>query len=283
MNEFKEAKMQYEDIPIPAELNDRVQAGIRQGKAKRQLNHFKLWRNCFTTAAACFALVIFVLNSSATVSAAAAEIPVLGALFEVLTIREFSDTNDDYTVEVKQPAISGNDFAEEINAEIQMRVDKKLAEGEEVVKLHKEAFLATGGTEEEWAQRDTTVLVNYEIKFQNGSRVSFVVDTYISVASAYREQFFYNLDLATGQELTLADILGENWVEICNDCIRAQIASDPDIYFDASLDGFTSVDETTNFYINEGGDAVVVFPRGEIAIAAVGVVEIVCSAPKQAE
>ena len=31
MNEFKSARDEYESTPIPEELNDRVQAGIRQG------------------------------------------------------------------------------------------------------------------------------------------------------------------------------------------------------------------------------------------------------------
>lgn len=283
MNEFKEPKMQYEETPIPAELGARVQTGLRQGKAKYQLNRLRGLRNCFTTAAACFALLIAVLNLSASASAAAADIPVLGPLFELLTIRDFSDTNDDRTVEVRQPAISGNDFAERINAEIQMRVDEKLAAAEEIVKRHKEAFLATGGTEEEWARRDTTVLVDYEIKSQTETVISFVVDTYISVASAYREQFYYNLDLSAGKELTLADILGESWVEICNNSIRAHMASDPEVYFDETMGGFTTVDESTSFYIDENGNPVVVFPRGTIAIGAMGVVEIVCPVPEPTE
>ena len=32
MNEFKNAKEEYESMPIPEELHDRVQAGIRQGQ-----------------------------------------------------------------------------------------------------------------------------------------------------------------------------------------------------------------------------------------------------------
>ena len=277
MKDFRDAKKQYEEISVPEELRKRVQQGIRQGKANYRR---KQMRTSLGTAAACFAVLMATLNLSAPVASAAAEIPILGGLFEVLTIREFSDVNDNRTIEVKQPTITGNDFSEQISAEIQMRVDKKLAEGEAVVSEAKEAFLATGGTEEQWAQRDTTVKVDYEIKSQTETTVSFVLDTYISVASAYHEQFYYNLDLAAKKELTLADILGENWVEICNESIRMQIAdaSDPSVYFDETMGGFTTVDETTNFYIDGTGNAVVVFPRATIAIGAMGVLEFVCSA-----
>ena len=33
MSEFKKARQDYESTPIPQELEDRVRAGIRQGKA----------------------------------------------------------------------------------------------------------------------------------------------------------------------------------------------------------------------------------------------------------
>ena len=36
MNEFEKAKEAYEQIPIPEELEERVQAGIRQGREARR-------------------------------------------------------------------------------------------------------------------------------------------------------------------------------------------------------------------------------------------------------
>ncbi|MDD3347731.1 RsiV family protein [Oscillibacter sp.] len=272
MNEFKEAKDTYEETPVPAELGERVQRGIRQGRARRAMQKR---RRFFTGAAACFAVAVGALNLSPTVAAAAAEVPVLGGFFQLLTVRSFTDTNADRTVEVEVPGLSGTDFAQEIDAQIQSRVDEKLAEGEKIVSETKAAFLATGGTEAEWAQRDTTVKVDYDVKSQTDTAVSFVVNSMVSVASAYQEQFFYNLDLKEGRELTLADLLGADWATVCNDSIRAQMAAaeDPSVYFDASMGGFSTVDEGTEFYIGENGNPVVVFPRASVAIGAMGTVE----------
>ena len=50
-------------------------------------------------------------------------------------------------------------------------------------------------------------------------------------------------------------------------------AEDPSVYFDESMGGFSTVDETTSFYINEAGDPVVVFPPYTVAIGALGTVE----------
>ena len=50
-------------------------------------------------------------------------------------------------------------------------------------------------------------------------------------------------------------------------------AEDPAVYFAADQGGFTTVDETTQFYLNEAGDPVVVFPPYTVAPGAMGYVE----------
>ena len=273
MNEFKRAKEEYESTPIPAELEDRVRAGIRQGKANRARRG---WGRRLGTVAACFVVMFGVLNLSPTVAAAAADFPVLGGLFQVLTVRSFTDENGDRTVEVEQPAIQGGGaFAQQVNEEIRKRVDTKTAEGEQLVAEYKEAFLATGGTQEEWEQHNLAVSVTYDIKSQTETVVSFLVESDVSFTGANWERTYYNLDLAAEKELTLADVLGKDWVTVCNDAIREQMAAaeDPVVYFAADQGGFTTVDETTQFYLNEAGDPVVVFPPYTVAPGAMGYVE----------
>lgn len=273
MNDFQHAKEAYESTPIPAELKDRVRSGIRQGKANRAR---RAWGRRLGTVAACFAVLVAVLNVSPAAAAAAADVPVLGGLFQMLTVRSFAEENGDRTLEVSQPAVeSGDALAQRVNAEIQAIVDEKIAEGEQMVADYKDAFFATGGTQEQWDQHDNSVSVTYEIKSQTDTAVSFVVDSVVTTAGALEEQFYYNLDLAAGKELTLADVLGEDWVTVCNDSIRSQMAAaeDPSVYFDESMGGFTTVDETTQFYLNEAGSPVVVFPKYTVAIGAMGVVE----------
>ena len=273
MNDFQHAKEEYESTPIPAELKDRVQSGIRQGKANRAR---RAWGRRLGTVAACFAVLVTVLNVSPAAAAAAADVPVLGGLFQMLTVRSFAEENGDRTLEVSQPAVeSGDALAQRVNAEIQAIVDEKIAEGEQMVADYKDAFFATGGTQEQWDQHDNSVSVTYEIKSQTDTAVSFVVDSVVTTAGALEEQFYYNLDLAAGKELTLADVLGEDWVTVCNDSIRSQMAAaeDPSVYFDESMGGFSTVDETTQFYLNEAGSPVVVFPKYTVAIGAMGVVE----------
>ena len=277
MNEFKEAKQAYDNVPVPAELDQRVRAGIRQGKARRAR---QAWGKWLGTVAACFVVVVGALNVSPTMASAAADIPVLGGLFRVLTVHSFTAENSDRTLEVEQPAVEGGDaLAQRVNREIQAIVDEKTAEGEQLIAEYKDAYFATGGTQEEWERHDNTVSVTYDIKSQTDTTVSFVVNSSVSIANAYQEQFYYNLDLAADKELTLADLLGEDWVTICNDSIRAQMAAseNADMFFTEDQGGFTTVDEMTNFYIDQSGDPVVVFPKYTVAPGAMGEVEFTVS------
>ena len=128
MNDFQHAKEAYESTPIPAELKDRVRSGIRQGKANRAR---RAWGRRLGTVAACFAVLVAVLNVSPAAAAAAADVPVLGGLFQMLTVRSFAEENGDRTLEVSQPAVENGDaLAQRVNAEIQAIVDEKIAEGE---------------------------------------------------------------------------------------------------------------------------------------------------------
>ena len=147
MNEFKHAREEYESTPIPEELDGWVRAGIRQGKmGGRAKRHGFRWG--IGVAAACMVMVGG-LNVSPTFAAAASNVPVLGGLFQVLTIRDYATVENGIDYEVSVPGVeSEGDLAEKVNAEIQKRVDAHLAKAQADWDDYKEAFLATGGTEE---------------------------------------------------------------------------------------------------------------------------------------
>ena len=273
MNEWKEARETYEGIPIPPELGDRVQAGIRQGKARRKRLALRRWG----AAAACFAVLVGTLNLSPQAAAAAAEVPVLGGLFRILTVRQFEETRDDINYRVSVPEVDAGDSvaAERANAAIQERVDQHLARAQQDWDDYRKAFFETGGTQEEWGSREMDVFVDYEVKLQTEDRVSFVVTLAEGWVSAMEEQYCYNLDLAEDRDITLRDVLGEDWVELCNAAIQSQIDQSRDeegftFFFAPEDGGFSTVDEDTAFYLRADGVPVVIFPRYAIAAGAAG-------------
>ena len=278
MNEFQNAKEEYNNTPIPQELEARVRAGIREGKARYRARRGRMLRRWGATAA-CFAVLLAGLNLSPTIAKAAAEMPVLGGLFQVLTFVDYDKTEDGIHYDVTVPQVEAeSDLAQRVNAIVQEKVDQHLAKAQKDWDDYREAFFATGGTEEEWAGREMDVIVDYDIKSQTDTRVSFVVTLAEGWVASMEERYYYNLDLAENRDLTLRDYLGDTWVETCNASIQKQIDASVDeegftFFFTPEMGGFTTVDETTGFYVREDGTVVVCFPEYSIAAGAAGMPE----------
>ena len=220
------------------------------------------------------------LNPPPPGGGAAADVPVLGELFQVLTVRSYTTEQDQAYYQVKVPEVDADgQTAQRVNQEIQKRVDAYIAEYQAMWKEYREAFLATGGTEEEWAKRSMDVIVDYQIMSQTDTTVSFMLDLSQCSFSAAEERHYYNLNLAEDRDITLEELLGEDWVSRCNravqDYIAAHTESDGFSYFFPPEDGgFTTVDDSTSFYIRQDGAVVLSFPRYSIAAGAAGIVEV---------
>ena len=94
----------------------------------------------------------------------------------MLTVVRFEKSEDgiDYAVDV--PAVDAEgDLAKTVNDMIQAKVDLHMEKARQDWQDYQDAFFATGGTEEEWGGRTMDVSVDYEIKSQTDTRVSFVV------------------------------------------------------------------------------------------------------------
>lgn len=280
MNHFTNAKKDYDSTPIPAELSDRVQAGIQMGKASYRRRRSRTVCRWMATAA-CFCLVLAGLNLSPALAGAAANVPVLGGLFQVLTFVDFHKSEDGIHYDVSAPEVEAkSDLAEKVNAAIQGKVDQHLAKARQDWEDYREAFFATGGTEEQWGDREMDVIIDYEIKSQTEDRVSFVVTFAEGWVTSYEERSYYNLDFMENRDLTLRDFLGDGWVALCNQAIEKQIEESRDadgftLFFAPDQGGFTAVDESTSFYVREDGAVVVCFPKYSIAAGAAGNVEFV--------
>ena len=189
----------------------------------------------------------------------------------MLTFVSYDKTEDDINYSVTVPEVDAESaLAETVNKAIQEKVDQHLAKAQQDWEEYREAFFATGGTEEQWAGRQMDVIVDYEIKFQSDTEVSFVVTMAEGWVSSMEERTCYNLNLTENREITLKDLLGENWAEISTAAIQRQIDEEPQKYFTPEMGGFTAVDENTAFYIREDGVPVALFAEYEIAPGSTG-------------
>lgn len=280
MNELKQAKEIYDGTAIPPELSGRVLAGIRDGKAHYRNRRSRMIHR-WTAIAAGFCVMLAGLNLSPALAKAAANVPVLGGLFRILTFADSNKSENGIDYSISVPEVDAESMlAEKVNTAVQERVDRHLAKARQDWEEYREAFLATGGTEDEWNNRKMDVIIDYEIMSQAEDRVSFIVYFAEGWVSSREERYYYNLDFTEERELALRDYLGEDWVSVCNASIQRQIdesayADGSTLFFAPDEGGFTTVDESTDFYVRDDGRVVVCFPKYSIAAGAAGNVEFV--------
>ena len=156
-------------------------------------------------------------------------------------------------------------------------IDKTI-EAEERAAQYKNAVIETGGTEEDY--QPITIQIDYKVGYSSDKVVSFVILKSETLASAYTERFFYNIDIESGKELNLRDVLGNDYKQIVDETIYKEIeerSKNPNnSYFTKDEGGFSGIEnEYQNFYINSEGKVVIVFEKYEIAPGYMGTQEFV--------
>ena len=289
MSKLDIMKERYDRIEIPEELGTRINREIEKsrerqedkGRAGGSHRFKKVMRSVEAAAAAVCILFIAALNVSPVFAKEAGQLPMIGGLARILTFRSYETEKDDIAVSVEIPTVEmiAEDTGitvEGINQEILALCNQYADEAVMRAEEYRVAFLETGGTPEEWAEHDIRITVSYEIKQQNNQYLSFIVRGTENWTTAYSESRYYNLDLRTGELVTLKDMLGSGYKELVNESIREQIAEREkagEVFFSAEEGGFAGISEDVKFYINENNRPVIVFGKYEIAPGSSGEIE----------
>ena len=279
MSILKKAKQTYNSIEIPQELGYVVNRAVHENKVHKRESMRTWLKGATATLATTFALFVILLNTNESFAKAMEDVPIIGSIAEVFTVREYKEESEVELIEAKIPAIrnTGNtDLENRINYEISSKINEVLEEAKQRAEEYKNAVLATGGTMEDFIP--TQINIDYEITYQDEKLTSFVITKSESFASAYQEQYFYNIDIENGKELNLKDVLGANYKEIVDAEVNKQIAErkaqdeENNLYFTEDEGGFSGIEnEYQDFYINKNKKVTVVFQKYEIAPGSMGI------------
>lgn len=291
-------KKTYESIEIPEKLKETVTRTIAsqnkeelhmQYEKKKETIHRPFWRR-YAAAAAVVILVAGTagLNTSPAFAEEMSKVPVIGKLAQVLTFRSFTGMEGYVDMHINVPVVQGSNGKElpsKVNAQIQKITADYEAQGKAEFAAYKKAFFETGGTEAEWADRTMDLYIDYDVKYLTDDVLSLEITTAKSWVAAEEERYYYNIDLARDEPLTLEALLGEDYIDLCNKSITAQIeermANDENAMFfgfgedDDMIDGFRTIDADTPFYLNADGEVVISFPEYTIAPGYMGIQEFV--------
>lgn len=269
MDRMTEAKREYQSIPIPQELSERVKLEVERAEKKRRFS--LMIRRIVSAAAAVAVLFVTGLNTSEVFAGEMNDIPVIGTLARIFTIRSYETETEELKISVDIPSVAMiaedlQGLEKEINEDIYAFCEQYAKEAEGRAKEYRQAFLDTGGTQEEWAEHEISIKVWYEVKAQTARYLSLTVKGAESWTSAYSEERYYNLDMETGKWVTLRDILGDDYAQIVRCSILDQIEQkrieDEVEYWP---DKWKGIDDETKFYINQEHNPVVVLEKYEIA------------------
>ena len=260
-------KEEYDQIPVPQEARDRIEAGIMRARLeKKRSDRMKNMKRTGVTAAALVLTFGIAVNASPVVAQAMDGIPVIGSIARVVTIRNYNESTDNgMMADISVPQIDGNVAA---NAEMDAYAKELIA------RYEKEVVAQLGQEEGHYALESS-----YEVVSDNDKYVSIRINTVETMASGAEFVKIFTVDKAKGQTVSLKDYLNspeklEAVSQNIKDQMAAQMAEDEGkVYFtEGEVGGFTGLTGDENFYLNEAGELVIVFGEYEVAPGYMGTV-----------
>ena len=260
-------KEEYDQIPVPQEARDRIEAGITRARLeKKRSDRMKNMKRTGVTAAALVLTFGIAVNASPVVAQAMDGIPVIGSIARVVTIRNYNESTDNgMMADISVPQIDGNVAA---NADMD-------AYAKELISRYEKEVVAQLGQEEGHYALESS----YEVVSDNDKYVSIRINTVETMASGAEFVKIFTVDKATGQTVSLKDFLNSpEKLEAVSQNIKDQMAAqmpedEGKVYFtEGEPGGFTGLTGDENFYLNEAGELVIVFGEYEVAPGYMGTV-----------
>lgn len=287
--ELEACKQTYEQPHMSAEqlqaMKDRIE--VAKMENRREARKKNGAGKAALAAAAVVAAFVILPNTSAGVAHAMEQIPVIGKLVEVVTFRNYQYEDERNQADIEVPEIvpqSGTDTvaeesatgvqenlqksADEINAEIQKISDQFVKEFEENLQTE-------GGYQD--------VIVKSEVVSTTQDYFTLKLICYQGAGSGAEWNYYYTIDLNTGERLQLKDLFyeGADYITPISENIKEQMkeqmaADENKIYWldDPEVPewNFEHITDETAFYLNENGNIVISFNEGDVAPMYMGVV-----------
>ncbi len=260
-----------------------LQEKIREAKEMDQnnKNHTGKIRIAVASAAVAAGLFVILPNTSGTIAHAMEQIPIIGQLVRVVTFRDYEYEGDRNMADIEVPEIKPEEQLEdstlqenidrttaEINAEIQSITDDLIAEFEK-------------NLDEEMGYQD--VVVKSEVLATTPEYFTLKLICYQGAGSGYQWNYYYTIDLNTGERLQLKDIFkeGADYITPISEDIKRQMQermdADENVHYWLNDEieewNFKAITDETSFYLNERGNVVIGFNEGDVAPMYMGTVE----------
>lgn len=277
---LKILKKEYHNHEMPVEEVEKMTKTLKQMTDTTSFKKRGMIKYA-TVAAALVAAMIILPNTSSTVAHAMGQIPVLGKLIEVVTFRDYQYESERHTANIEVPEITVDEVeeSEQVNEVLNQTVKDINTEIQDItneIVAQFETYL-----EDEQGYQD--VMVKSEILATTDDYFTLKLLCYQGAGSGYQWNYYYTIDLTTGERLKLKDLFveGADYITPISENIKEQMQAQMDademvhywLHDEIEELNFKSITEDTSFYLNERGNIVIGFNEGDVAPMYMGTVE----------
>lgn len=280
MNKDKELLLQlnqeYEQKNMSKEQVELMKKRIQDAKNEKRANRTSAIKKAVIASAAAAAVFVLLPNTSQDIAYAMSNLPIVGGLVKVVTFRDYKYEDERHNADIKVPELKPEDAAagteteqtsplkkttEEINQEIREITDRIVTEFEENAK------------DQEGYQ---DVIVTSEVLSTGENYFTLKLICYQGAGSGAEWDYYYTIDLTTGERIALADLFadGSDYIaaisEEIKEQMKARMEEDEDQCYwldnkDVPEWNFQAITDETSFYLNEKNNIVICFNEGDVA------------------
>lgn len=307
LKKIDDLKTEYETEFMPQEQVEKMRQSIERAKREKERARRGRARRAAVAAAAAVAVFIALPNLSADIAYAMSNVPILGSLVQMVTFRDYRYEGDRNNADITVPelvigenAVSDTEQASEsasgagTDSGVRENLEKSTAE------INAEIQEITGELVDEFERNlemeggYQDVIVQSEVIATTEQYFTLKLACYQGAGSGYQWNYFYTIDLTTGERLQLKDLFadGADYITPISEEIkrqmREQMAADENVAYwvddiEVQAWAFTAITDETSFYVNADGNIVISFNEGDVAPMYMGVVEFEIPAEVTAE
>lgn len=273
-DKYLKEKLSEENFTVPDNVSERIDSVLASLPEKKQQKGYVCIIRQVAVAAACFIFIaLFLMPNISTAYASAVEnVPVIGTLVRVMTIRNYFYDDGRHEMNIDVPRIENEDSqaAEFINKDVNELTSALVNE------FYKEMEISGGSSY-------GSIYVDYEILTNTEKWFTLRISVNETAASSNSYFKHYHIDKENGVIVKFGDMFREGYSEVIAEDIRAQMKNNMDkdrqaiywIYDGESENSALEINAQQNFYFNENGNMVVVFDKYEVAPGYMGCPEFI--------
>lgn len=279
-NEMTNLKNEYLNINAPEHgKKQMIEAITKARKDKNKIIKIQFLKKAGFTAAAAITLLVITPNVSRTAAMAMGNLPVIGPVIKVITIRNYKAEDEHYNANVSVPGIETN--ADSSNALSSSAIEKINSSTEEYINTLVSSFKDDIA---ENAEANRTLDIDYETVTDSDTWFTLKLSVFEAQASGFQSYRYYHINKLTGKMASLKDLFtdGADYKTSISNNIKQQMTErmsgdDSLIYWlnDTEIpeNNFELIKDDQNFYFNSNGELVISFDEYEVAPGYMGAVE----------